>query len=84
MIPHMILIELAEKYQTAHIVLLTKKKELLHVQSSIIHKLCNHGLCRFKSSILFILLDHAFSIRTSFSRINTFEIRSIPLVLQNP
>jgi hypothetical protein len=25
--------------------------------------------CRFKSFILFILLDHAFSIRTSFSRI---------------
>jgi hypothetical protein len=45
-------VELAEKYQTAHIVLLTKKKELLHVQLSIIHKLCNHGLCRFKSSIL--------------------------------
>ena len=33
--------------------------------------------CRFKSLILFILLDHAFSIRTSFSRINTFEIHSI-------
>jgi hypothetical protein len=26
MIPHMILIELAEKYQTAHIVLLKKKR----------------------------------------------------------
>ena len=31
----------------------------------------------FKSFILFILLDHAFSIRTSFSRTNTFEIHSI-------
>ena len=47
MIPHMILIELVEKYQTAHIVLLTKNKELLHVQSSIIHKLYNHGLLSF-------------------------------------
>ena len=48
-----------------------KKKELLHVQSSMIHKLYYLGLC------LFILLDHAFSIRISFSRTNTFEIHSI-------
>ena len=54
-----------------YIVQLTKKKELLHVQSSMIHKLYYLGLC------LFILLDHAFSIRTSFSRTNTFEIHSI-------
>ena len=78
MISHMSLIDLAEKYQTT--VQLTKKKkkkEPLHVQSSIIHKLYNHDLYRFKSFILFILLDHAFSIRTSFSRTNTFEIHSI-------
>jgi hypothetical protein len=59
-----------------YIVQLTKKN-LLHVQSSMIHKLYYLGLCSFKSFILFILLDHAFSIRTRFSRTNTFEIHSI-------
>ena len=43
----------------------------------MIHKFYYLGLCHFKSFILFILLDHAFSIRTSFSRTNTFEIHSI-------
>jgi hypothetical protein len=61
-----------------YIVQLTnKQKTLLHVLSSMIHKLYYLGLCRFKSFILFILLDHAFSIRISFSRTNTFEIHSI-------
>ena len=50
MIPHITLIDLAE-YQTTHTVQLTKKKEKkkepLHVQSSIVHKLYNHDLCRF-------------------------------------
>ena len=68
MISHMSLIDILFSWQ---------KKKFLHVQSSMIHKLYYLGLCRFKSFILFILLDHAFSIRTSFSRTNTFEIHSI-------
>ena len=54
---HTSLIDLAEKYQTAHIVQLTKNKN---------------------SYIYFItMICAAFSIRTSFSRTNTFEIHSI-------
>jgi len=43
----------------------------------MIHKLITLVCAVLSLSILFILLDHAFSIRTSFSRTNTFEIHSI-------
>jgi hypothetical protein len=76
MITHMILIELAEKYQTAHIGLLKKKNSYTYSHPLYINFI-TMACCRFKSFILFILLDHAFSIRTSLSRTNTFEIHSI-------
>jgi hypothetical protein len=62
MIPHVILIELAEKYQTAHIGLLTKKKNSYMYSRPLYINFITMACCRFKSFILFILLDHAFSI----------------------
>ena len=70
MIPNMSLIDILKNIKQ-HILFSWQKKKFLHVQSSMIHKLYYLGLC------LFILLDHAFSIRTSFSRTNTFKIHSI-------
>ena len=77
MILHMSLIDLAEKYQTAQGTYYLVDKKRTPTCSRPLYIYFIFMVCAVLSLILFILLDHAFSIRTSFSRTNTFEIHSI-------
>ena len=82
MIPHMILIELAEKYQTAHIVLLTKKKNsYMYSRPLYINFVTMACAVLSLSSFLFSLIMH-FQLELVSQELT--HLRSIPLVLQNP
>jgi len=65
----MSLIELAEKYQTAHIVQLTKKKNSMYMYSHPLY-------------INFVTLIMHFQLELVSQELT--HLRSIPLVLQNP
>jgi hypothetical protein len=84
MIPHMILIELAEKYQTAHIVLLTKKKNSYMYSCPLYINFVTMACAVLSlSSFLFSLIMH-FQLHVELVSQELTHLRSIPLVLQNP
>ena len=86
MIPHMSLIDLAEQYQTTHIVQLTKKekkKKRTPTRSRPLYIIFIIMICAVLSlsSFLFSLMMH-FQLELDFQELS--HLRSIPLVLQNP